>query len=412
MTIAIGVAAWSILILVSAACYFGQRLSAETDRAEALRESEERYQNLYDFAPDAYFSIAADGTLKSVNQVGADYLGYRKEELIGKSAWIIVYEADREWVQQWVARIFSEKLVTSETELRQVRKDGSVLLVEQRCQLLFDEGGTPIELGMICRDITYRKQVEEQLLQNAFHDALTGLPNRILFMDRLGQALEQAKRHQDYLFAVLFLDLDRFKVINDSLGHVLGDHLLIGIALKLKACVRPTDTVARLGGDEFTILLEDIRDVGDAIRVANRIQEKLTLPFDLGGQEVFTSASIGIALSDTGYDQPEDVLRDADTAMYRAKSQGEVRYAIFNPGMHARAVALLQFETDVRMAVERQEFRIQYQPLVSLETGRVIGFEALIRWQHPQHGLILPAEFMPVAAEIGLSPPSANGYSA
>ena len=331
LAIAINFAVFSILMLAVLAAFFGQRLSAEIARAEALRESKERYQNLYDFAPDAYFSITADGTINSANQFGADYLGYRKEELVGSSAWINVYEADREWVQQCVARIFNEKLTTSETELRKVRKDGSVLWVGERSNLFFDKDGTPIELHVICRDITSRKQVEEQLLRNAFHDALTSLPNRALFIDRLEQEVKRAKRHENYLFAVLFLDLDRFKAVNDSLGHLLGDKLLIALSSRLKACLRPTDTVARFGGDEFTILLEDIQDVGDAIRVANRVQEALRLPFDLGGQEVFTSASIGIALSATGYDNPESFLRDADTAMYRAKSQGSARYELFNP---------------------------------------------------------------------------------
>lgn len=334
LAIAIGFAALTILMLASLAAFFGGRLSAEMARAEVLRESQQRYQKLYDFAPDAYFSIAADGTIKSANQFSADYLGYSTEELVGTSTWLTVYEADREWVQQRVASIFSKKLATTEMELRKVRKDGSVFWVRERNQLLFDEGGTPIELHMIGRDITERKQAEEQLRQNAFHDALTGLPNRALFMDRLGQAVEHAKRHEDYLFAVLFLDLDRFKAINDSLGHLLGDQLLIAIASRLKACLRPTDTVARLGGDEFTILIEDIEGVSDAIKVANRVQAELSLPFDLGGQEVFTSVSIGITLSATGYDQPEDLLRDADIAMYRAKNQGSARYEIFNPDMH------------------------------------------------------------------------------
>jgi diguanylate cyclase (GGDEF)-like protein/PAS domain S-box-containing protein len=342
LTITIGTAALIILLLAWLAFFLGQRLNAEMTRAKALSATEERYQNLYDFAPDAYCIITADGTLKSVNQSGAESLGYCKEELINTSAWNLIYEADREWVQQQVATIFSEKLTTSEVELRKVRKDGSFVWVRDRTQLLLDESGTPVELLMICRDISELKQIEEQLRQNAFHDALTGLANRVLFMDRLGQAVERAKRHEDYLFAVFFLDLDRFKLINDSRGHLLGDQLLIGIASRLKACLRPTDTVARLGGDEFTILLEDIKDVSDAIRVADRVEEELRLPFELDGQEVCTSASIGIALSSPGYDQPENLLRDADIAMYRAKSQGSACYEIFNPEIHARAVAILQ----------------------------------------------------------------------
>jgi diguanylate cyclase (GGDEF)-like protein/PAS domain S-box-containing protein len=402
LAITIGTATLIIMLLALLASFFGQRLSAEIARAEALRESEERYQNLYDFAPDAYFTITNDGKIQSVNQLGAESLGYRKEELINSCLWLVVDEADREWFQQLVARIFNEKLVTTETELRKVRKDGSIVWERQRSHLLFNGDETPIELSIICRDITERKQAEDALRQNAFHDALTGLANRALFMDRLEQAVEHAKRHKDYLFAVLFLDLDRFKVINDSLGHLLGDQLLIGIASRLKVCLRSMDTVARLGGDEFTILLEGIEDVTDAIHVANRVQEELKLPFELDGQQVLTSASIGIVLSTTSYDHPQDLLRDADIAMYQAKNQGSARYEIFNPDMHAQAVARLQVETDLRLAIERQEFRLQYQPIVSLETGRIIGFEALVRWQHPQYGLILPGEFIPTAEESGL----------
>lgn len=398
----IGAATLLLLIVASCAAFFGRRLNAETARAEVLRASEERYQSLYDFAPDAYFTIAADGTTKSVNQFGADYLGYHKEELIGQPFWRNIYQLDQEWFKQDVARIFNEKLVTSETELRQVRKDGSVLWVRKRCQLLFDKSGTPIELRLICIDITKRKQVEQHLLQNAFYDALTGLPNRALCMNRLGQVVAHAKRHNNYLFAVLFLDLNRFKVINDSLGHIIGDQLLIATARRLKICLRPTDMVARLGGDEFTILLENIRDVGDAIHVAERVQQQLTMPFNLEGQEVFTSASIGIALSMTGYARPAEVLRDADMAMYRAKSKGSARYEIFNVDMHTHAVARLQVETDLRNALKRQEFRLHYQPIVLLETGVFIGFEALLRWQHPQLGLQEPAFFLAVAQEIGL----------
>ena len=226
-------------------------------------------------------------------------------------------------------------------------------------------------------------------------------------MNRLKFAVEQAKRHQDYLFAVLFLDLDHFKVINDSLGHLIGDQLLVAIAGRLKTCLRSSDLAARLGGDEFTILIEELNEISDAICVAERIQKELALPLDFGGQEVFTTASIGIALSRDGFDahpysKPEDLLRDADLAMYRAKTSGKARYEIFNPDMHAQAVARLQLETALRRAVERQEFRVHYQPIVSLETGGINGFEALVRWQHPQWGLVSPAKFIPIAEEIGL----------
>ncbi|NEU76864.1 EAL domain-containing protein [Hassallia byssoidea VB512170] len=242
----------------------------------------------------------------------------------------------------------------------------------------------------------------KQLTHNAFHDGLTGLANRSLFMEHLERAVEYGKRDRDFQFAVLFVDLDRFKLINDSLGHLLGDKLLIAIVGRLQACVRPTDIIARFGGDEFTILLENLSDVSDTIRVADRIQTELSLPFNLSGQEVFITASIGIALSATGYNQAEDLMRDADIAMYRAKLAGKARYEIFNPSMHDRAVLRLQLETDLRLAIERQEFLIHYQPMVSLSSGKIIGFESLLRWQHPERGLLFPGEFISVAEEAGL----------
>lgn len=243
-----------------------------------------------------------------------------------------------------------------------------------------------------------------QLNYSAFYDVLTSLPNRALFRDRLKRAFEHGKQVPNTLYAVLFIDLNQFKVINDSLGHTFGDRLLIALARKLETCLRPSDTIARLGGDEFAILLQSFSDVSDTIRVAERIQVALALPFELEGQEVFATASIGIALSVTEYLLPGEILRDADIAMYRAK-QLKTRYEIFNTTIHARAVARLQMETELRRAVERQEFLVYYQPLVSLLTGRLSGFEALVRWQHPQQGILAPAKFIVLAEETGLLNP-------
>jgi diguanylate cyclase (GGDEF)-like protein/PAS domain S-box-containing protein len=251
-------------------------------------------------------------------------------------------------------------------------------------------------------DITKRRVAEDRMAHAASHDALTRLPNRALFIDHLHRAIARTKRHGDYLFAVLFLDLDRFKVINDSLGHVAADQLLVAVARKLELCVRPEDIVARFGGDEFTILLDDIKDMSDAVRVADRIHQMLEKTFKISGHEVFTTASIGITLSSQGYDRPEDCLRDADTAMYRAKALGKARHEIFDKSMHERVKALLKLETDLRRALQREEFRLYYQPVVALESGRIIGFEALARWQHPERGLVPPVEFIAVAEETGL----------
>jgi len=261
----------------------------------------------------------------------------------------------------------------------------------------------------LSRHIAEQQRISQELQHSrehfrhaAFHDALTGLPNRALLLDHLRLAIETAKRHTDHVFAVLFIDLDRFKNINDSLGHGIGDHLLIALARRLEGCLRPSDTVSRLGGDEFAILLNGLDDARDAIGVAERIQAGLMQPFNLGGHEVYTTASIGITLSSTNYEQPEHVLRDADTAMYRAKEKGKARHELFDTVMHAHAVALLKLENDLRRAVERNEFQVYYQPLVALDTSRITGFEALLRWSHPERGFISPAEFIPLAEETGL----------
>lgn len=252
-------------------------------------------------------------------------------------------------------------------------------------------------------EITERKLAEDRLSYNAYHDALTGLPNRLLFTDRLGHLLSRFKRHgsQEW-FAVLFLDLDHFKSINDTLGHVLGDQLLVLVAKRLQGVLRAADTIARFGGDEFVILLEDLASTQDATLVAERILTELALPFNLAGQEVTISGSIGIVLSTPDYDKPEDLLRDADIAMYRAKALGRNRYVIFNTAMRTFVVQHLEMERDLRSAIEQGQFELHYQPLLSLEDGRLIGFEALVRWRHPEKGLIPPSEFIPFAEETGL----------
>ena len=404
LAVAVGFAAFTILSLTLLTSHFDRRISAEAiSRAEALRESEERFRLLVEGVKDyGIFMLDLEGYIVSWNAGAEGFKGYWAEEIIGQHLSYFYTNEDIQQGQPERALEMATMVGRFEEEGWHIRRDGSQFWANVILTALRDEKGSLRGFSKVIRDITERKQAEEQLLYNAFHDALTGLPNRILFMDRLGQALKHGKRHENYLFAVLFLDLDRFKVINDSLGHTLGDQLLIAIARRLEACLRPTDTVARLGGDEFTILLERIEDVSDAIRIAERIQAELTLPFELSGQEVFTGASIGIALSATDYRRSEDLLRDADIAMYQAKSLGKGRYELFNTGMHARAVALLQLETDLRRAIERQEFRIYYQPIVSLSTGRITGFEALIRWQHPERGLVFPEAFISVAEETGL----------
>jgi diguanylate cyclase (GGDEF)-like protein len=291
------------------------------------------------------------------------------------------------------------EIVSIEYRLRE--SEGGFRVIESLAANLLDD---PAVAGLVLNshDITDRKRAEQKLLHEALHDDLTGLPNRALFMDRLRHAMDRSKRESERLAAVLFLDLDRFKLVNDSLGHLVGDELLIQIAGTLASVLRPSDTISRVGGDEFAILLEGGRDVGDTIRVANRIHERLNEPINLGGHEVVVTASIGIAVLTPEYERPEDLLRDADTAMYRAKSSGRACHVVFNRVMHRFVLARLQLESDLRRAIDRGQLRVHYQPIVDLAKETVTGFEALVRWQHPRRGLLLPEEFLAVAEETGL----------
>jgi diguanylate cyclase (GGDEF)-like protein/PAS domain S-box-containing protein len=316
-----------------------------------------------------------------------------------------IHVDDRELVMS-ALRSHTEGLTSHfENEHRLRHENGTWRWVLCRGIAVRDVNGKAMRIAGSLTDVTHRKVAEEQLARRAFYDPLTNLPNRALFLDRLRHALRRAARRPGHSFAVLFLDVDRFKLINDSLGHVAGDRLLVMIARRLELALRPGDSVARLGGDEFTVLLDDLQDVADAVKVADRIHVELAAPFDVGGQELFTSASIGIAFSTTGYERPEDILRDADTAMYRAKADGRAKHALFDTAMHQSAVRQLQIEADLRRALERGELYVEYQPIVSLESGRITGVEALMRWLHPERGQVPPSEFIPVAEETGLIVP-------
>jgi len=276
-----------------------------------------------------------------------------------------------------------------------------------RARVVRGVDGEAVRLAGSIRDVTARKKAEEQLLHDAFHDNLTGLPNRALFVDRLRLALHRRERHPEEGFAVLYFDLDRFKQVNDSLGHAVGDRLLVEIARRLCENLRPGDTVARLGGDEFGLLVHDVADAGDATHVATRVQEILTREYLVDRHQIFTSASIGIALAtdSTEYRQPEEMLRDADLALYRAKASGRGNYEVFDREMHRRAMALLRLESELRRAVVKKEFVMHYQPIVSIESSRLVGFEALVRWCHGKRGLVPPREFLGVAEATGLIVP-------
>ncbi len=380
----------------------------ERKRVErAMHDSEERYALAAQGANDGLW----DWDLRENRVYFSDrwlaMIGFGPGELGEEAdAWFDrIHPDDREKLFSDLGLHLEGRTPFLETEHRVRHADGRFCWMLVRGAAVRDAAGKAYRLAGSQTDITERKNAEEKLAHDALHDRLTGLPNRSLFMDRLGQAMAFQQRRLDHRFAVLYLDLDRFKTINESLGHLQGDHLLITIGKRLSSCIRPGDTVARLGGDEFSVLIEDYADADEPLRVAERIHQALAAPHDLDGTEVFASASIGVALGDAHYARPDDLLRDADTAMYRAKDLGRGRHAVFHPSMRAHARAQLQLETDLRHAIERGELRLNYQPVVSLATGQISGCEALVVWDHPQRGTLPPGDFIPAAEETGLIVP-------
>ncbi|HVE56091.1 MAG TPA: EAL domain-containing protein [Pyrinomonadaceae bacterium] len=373
---------------------------------EDIQNSETKFRSVIQSASDAILLVTQEGCITLWNKAAEMIFGYREEEIVGFPITAVMgakyaQKAIAAGVQFTLENILSP-FAGKTLEASGRRKDGSEFPLEMSGSVWKTSDG--VYYTAILRDITERRAVENKLVHEATHDSLTGLPNRAHFTTILENAIANIENNENDKFAVLFLDLDRFKVINDGLGHVIGDKLLIAIAERLQLCVRPGDVVSRFGGDEFTILLNKINGSEIVKEVAERLQQKLSEPFWVDNFEVFTSASIGIILSDASHDNPESFLRDADTAMYRAKETGKAHYEIFNKAMHVRNMNLLQMENDLRKAVERREFRVFYQPIVNLETAETDEFEALIRWERPE-GFISPNDFIPVAEETGLIVP-------
>ena len=380
-----------------------------TDRVRAERARIEADRRLRELLEKMQFLAVlqdAQGRVDFCNDALLKLAGRTKDEVLGKDWFeLFVAEADREERRG----AFQDELRSGEfhphAERELLSASGEKRLIQWNVIALRDADGKVAGSAAIGTDVTETRRAAQKLLHDAFHDSLTGLPNRALFMERLSHRLALEKRRRSTAFSVLYVDVDRFKVINDSLGHVRGDQLLIEVGRRLLSCLRPGDTVARMGGDEFTVLIEEVASEADARRIADRIQDAMRASFQLDGQEVFSGASIGIAHGDGAYSRPEDLLRDADTALYRAKAAGRGRWVEFDHTMHDRAVALLMLETDLRRALERRELRLHYQPVVSLQSGQIVGAEALVRWQHPERGLVPPGEFIPLAEETGLIVP-------
>ncbi len=385
-----------------------------TDRKSAeeeLKASEERFSIAFRASPESISITSLDeGRFLEINETFTSITGFERDEAIGQRSADLNIWVDMQQREQFISDLQEHGAIRNE-EYSFRRKNGESFVGLLSAEVI-ELGGSSCVLAVLI-DITERKRAEEKLRYDALHDGLTGLANRALLVDRAEACIERHRRNPDYRFGLLFIDLDRFKVINDSLGHEIGDQLLITMAGRLKQCLRATDcvarvdqhTIARIGGDEFVVMLDDLREPDDAARVAQRLLDMLHRPLEFDEHEIFISASIGISLSDVNYESANDMLRDADTAMYRAKEAGKACYEVFDKEMHRAAIARLHLENDLRRAIEEDQLSLQYQPIIALHSGELAGFEALVRWHHPELGVIPPASFIPIAEETGLIVP-------
>jgi diguanylate cyclase (GGDEF)-like protein/PAS domain S-box-containing protein len=373
----------------------------ERQRAEdVLRRSEERFRSLVQNAADAIVVMGADSTITYVSPAVERILGYSPEEEMGSNVFTHIHPEDVATAGEKLGEILVREGAVATAEVRARHKSGSWRWLEASGRnLLHDDSVAGIVLNY--RDVTERRALEEQLTRQAFEDSLTGLANRALFLDRVSHALAHRQR-EDEPMAVLLMDLDDFKSVNDRLGHDAGDEVLVEVARRLRGCLRPADTAARLSGDEFALLLDSLGDGGDVIGVVERLMEVLRKPIDVREVQLTVSTSIGVVITSDGNEGQEQVLRNADVAMYKAKSGGRGRYEIYEPGMRAALLERLELRGDLERALDREEFLLEYQPIVSLEDGKSVGCEALVRWHHPVRGLISPATFIPLAEETGL----------
>jgi diguanylate cyclase (GGDEF)-like protein/PAS domain S-box-containing protein len=371
------------------------------ERTAELRESEMKYRTIFENTGAATIIVERDMTISLANSEFVNISGFGKKEIENIKSWLHFID------EKTQRKIRSGEFVTDEEKLDQNAPNFECKFIDKDqtqkdmlCAIAAIPGSDKSVVSLA--DISELKEAEDQIYHQAFHDTLTNLPNRALFMEHLMMAVKRAKRRDDYHFAVLYLDIDRFKLVNDSLGHSVGDNLLVAFANRIKESLREIDTLARFGGDEFVILLEDIEDSEYASGVADRLQYELKRPFNIEGKEVFAPASFGVVSIINDYDQPEDIIRDADSAMYHAKENGKAQYKVFDKTLHKKALHLLQRETDLRKSIHKNEFENHYQPIVDLRSSSLVGFESLIRWNHPDLGLIYPGSFISIAEETGL----------
>jgi diguanylate cyclase (GGDEF)-like protein/PAS domain S-box-containing protein len=374
------------------------------ERTAELRESEMKYRTIFENTGAATIIVENDMTISLANSEFVKITGFEKQEIENIKSWLhFIDEKTRRKIRN--GEVIQDRLEFSLTppsfECKFIDKNQSQK--DMLCTLAAIPHSDKSVVSLA--DITELKEAERQIYQQAFHDTLTGLPNRALFMEHLAMAVKRAKRRDDYRFAVLYMDIDRFKLVNDSLGHSVGDRLLSAFASRIQESLRDIDTLGRFGGDEFVILLEDIENSEYASGVADRLQQGLKRPFMIEGKEVFAPASFGVVLNTSDYDEPENIIRDADAAMYHAKENGKAQYKIFDNTLHKKALHLLERETDLRKAIHKDEFENHYQPIVDLRTSALVGFEALVRWNHPDLGLIYPGSFISIAEETGLIVP-------
>jgi diguanylate cyclase (GGDEF)-like protein/PAS domain S-box-containing protein len=374
------------------------------ERTAELRESEMKYRTIFENTGAATVIIEKDMTISLANSEFVHISGFEKNEIENIKSWLNFID------EKTQRKIRNGEIIKKHLQFDQVPPNFECKFIDKDeaqkdmlCSLAAIPGSDKSVVSLA--DITELKEAERQIYHQAFHDTLTNLPNRALFMEHLHMAVKRAKRRDEYRFAVLYLDIDRFKLVNDSLGHSVGDRLISAFANRIQESLRDIDTLGRFGGDEFVILLEDIENSEYASGVADRLQQELKRPFMVEGKEVFAPASFGVVLNTRDYEEAEDIIRDADAAMYHAKENGKAQYKIFDKTLHKKALHLLERETDLRKAIQRDEFENHYQPIVNLRTSSLVGFEALIRWNHPQLGLIYPGSFISIAEETGLIVP-------